>query len=233
MALFLEHQAEGLPELKHSGAPQLFYRWHGSDWSRYPLPVTTVPAGAVLTQKNAYLSIPFSRTEGVAQIETLRNRLVHPLVLSGGKGIKPDAVAVVTPPRVKENSTNRLARRGEAGDCTPSKQILWNALRDCKDAQLYTADIDVVDLGLVYDLRVRGPVVTVIMAMPHRGRPLLGYFIDGSISVHPTLSLPVRERLLKIPGVKQVVVEQTWSPGWSSNRLSNEGRKKLGLDEAN
>jgi metal-sulfur cluster biosynthetic enzyme len=106
-------------------------------------------------------------------------------------------------------------------------------LRDCKDAQLYTADIDVVDLGLVYDLRVRGPVVTVIMAMPHRGRPLLGYFIDGSISVHPTLSLPVRERLLKIPGVKQVVVEQTWSPGWSSNRLSDGGRKKLGLDEAN
>ncbi len=233
MALFLEHQAEGLPELKHSGAPQLFYRWHGSVWSRYPLPVTTVPAGAALTQKNAYLSIPFTPTEGAAQIETLRNRLVHPLVLSGGKGIKSEAVSVVTPPRVRENSTNRLARRGEAGDCTPSKQILWNALRDCKDAQLYTADIDVVDLGLVYDLRVRGPVVTVIMAMPHRGRPLLGYFIDGSISVHPTLSLPVRERLLKIPGVKQVVVEQTWSPGWSSNRLSNEGRKKLGLDEAN
>ena len=102
-------------------------------------------------------------------------------------------------------------------------------MRDCKDAQLYTADTNVVDLGLVYDVRVRGDVVTVVMAMPHRGRPRLGYFTHGSISVHPTVSLPVRERLLKVPGVRQVVVEQTWEPGWSSNQLTNEGRRKLGL----
>jgi len=69
-----------------------------------------------------------------------------------------------------------------------------------------------------------------VMAMPHRGRPLLGYFIDGSISVHPTPSFPVRERLMRIPGVRQVVVKQTWEPGWSSNRLTDVGRKKLGLE---
>ncbi len=68
------------------------------------------------------------------------------------------------------------------------------------------------------------------MAMPHRPRPRLGDFIDGSISGYPTLSVPVRERLLKIPGVRQVVVEQTWEPGWSSNRLTTVGRIKLGLE---
>ena len=125
---------------------------------------------------------------------------------------------------------NRLARPGEADEGTDAKKRIWDALRDCKDAQLYTADINVVDLGLVYDVRIRGDVVTVVMAMPHRGRPLLGYFTDGSISVHPTFSLPVRERLMKVPGVRQVVIEQTWSPGWSSNRLSDTGRVKLGLD---
>jgi metal-sulfur cluster biosynthetic enzyme len=26
-----------------------------------------------------------------------------------------------------------------------------------------------------------------------------------------------------------VLVEQTWDPGWNSNRLTEEGRKKLGL----
>ena len=130
----------------------------------------------------------------------------------------------------KQSSTNRLARPGEAGENSLTKEVIWEALRDCKDAQLYTADINVVDLGLVYDVRVRGDVVTVVMAMPHRGRPLLGYFIHGSISVHPTMSIPVRERLLKIPGVRHVVVEQTWEPGWSSNRLTTMGRKKLGLD---
>jgi metal-sulfur cluster biosynthetic enzyme len=229
MALFLEHQAEGLPELKHTGAPQMFYRWHGSVWSRYPLPVKIVPEGAVLRQKNAYVSIPFLTSDGPSSLETLRRCLVKPLVVSAG--------AVTTEKKVSAANeqqrllTNRLARPGEAGDSPIPKLQIWDALRDCKDAQLYTADISIVELGLIYDVRVRGDVVTVVMAMPHRGRPMIGYFTDGSISVHPTFSLPVRERLMRIKGVKQVVVEQTWEPGWNSNRVTIQGRKKLGLGE--
>jgi metal-sulfur cluster biosynthetic enzyme len=34
---------------------------------------------------------------------------------------------------------------------------------------------------------------------------------------------------MKVPGVRQVVVEQTWEPGWSSNQLTDEGRRKFGL----
>jgi len=230
MALFLEHKAEGLPELKHSGAPTMFYRWHGSVWSRYPLPVKTVPQGAVLQQKNAYLAIPFTATEGKSTIERFRRRIVNPPVVTANPALdfsKPHSSVDSVP---KQDPTSRLARPGEAGDASLPKRMIWEALRDCKDAQLYTADINVVDLGLVYDIRIRGDVVTVVMAMPHRGRPRLGYFIDGSISVHPTMSLPVRERLMKLPGVRQVVVEQTWDPGWSSNRLTNLGRMKLGLE---
>lgn len=228
MALFLEHKAEGLPELKHSGVPQLFYRWHGPVWSRYPLPVKVVPEGAVLQQKNAYVSIPFTLSEGTATLETLRRGMLHPLMVSAAK-TSPKVDSGKSEVATKESPFARLARPGEADDSVISKQLIWDALRDCKDAQLYKADINVVDMGLVYDVRVRNDVITVVMAMPHRGRPLLGYFIDGSISVHPTFSLPVRERLLKLPGVKQVVVKQTWSPGWSSNRLSDAGRIKLGL----
>ncbi|MBI3849908.1 MAG: metal-sulfur cluster assembly factor [Verrucomicrobia bacterium] len=220
IALFLEHKAEGLPELKHSGAPTLSYRWHGQLWSRYPLPGRHVPAGAVLHEKNAYVALPFTTADGPRMIEELRRRLMNPLVASAGevpKGVTAKA------------SPGRLARPGEAGDSPIPKKVLWDALRDCKDAQLYTADINVVDLGLVYDVRVRGDVVTVIMTMPHRGRPRVGYFAHGSISVHPTYSRPVEERLLQVPGVRQVVVEQTWEPVWSSNQLTDEGRRKLGL----
>jgi len=230
VALFLDHQAEGLPELKHTGAPTLYYRWHGSVWSRYPLPVTTVPKGAVLRQKNAYVTIPFTPTEGKATIEKLRHALMNPLAITANTAAdfsKREPPADLSP---KPDPAGRLARPGEAGDAALPKQKIWEALRDCKDAQLYTADVNVVDLGLVYDVRIRGDVVTVVMAMPHRGRPLLGYFIDGSISVHPTPSFPVRERLMRIPGVRQVVVKQTWEPGWSSNRLTDVGRRKLGLE---
>ncbi|MFO1483771.1 MAG: hypothetical protein U1F71_10475 [Verrucomicrobiaceae bacterium] len=216
VALFLEHSAEGLPELKHSGAPQMFYRWHGHVWSRYPLPVKEVPAGAVLRQKNAYAALPFTEAEGPGLLEELRHRLVNPLHASAGE----------LPRHINAKAqANRLARPDEAGDSPISKSALWDALRDCKDEQLYTADINVVDLGLVYDLRVRGDTVELLMAMPHRGRPRLGFFTFGSGGN----SMPVQQRLLKVPGVKKVIVEQTWQPGWNSNRLTDEGRRKFGL----
>ena len=217
VALYLDHRAEGMPELKHSGAPQMFYRWHGHVWSRYPLPVKDVPEGAVLHQKNAYVALPYTETESPAQLEELRHRLVNPLAVSAGE--VPKGVAAKQQP-------GRLARPGEAGDSPIPKQALWDALQDCKDEQLYNADISVVDLGLVHDIRVTGDTVHVVMAMPHRGRPRLGYFTHGSGGN----SKPVEPRLLKVPGVKKVVVEQTWEPGWSSNRLTDEGRRKLGLD---
>lgn len=229
VALFLKHEAEGIPELKHTGAPLMFYRWHGPVWSRYPLPVKTVPKGAVLRQKNAYVSIPFTMPEGAATIEQMRRCMLSPLVITAAGD--PTQLVDANEGKVAQNlRVESLARRGEANDSSISKELIWEALRDCKDAQLYTADINVVDLGLVYDVRVRGDVVTLVMAMPHRGRPLIGYFVEGSISVHPTYSRPVRERLMQIPGVRQVVVEQTWEPHWSSNRLSDVGRAKLGLE---
>ncbi|HAM71924.1 MAG TPA: hypothetical protein DCM86_09805 [Verrucomicrobiales bacterium] len=221
IGLFLEHRAEGLPELKHTGAPMLHYRWHGSVWSRYPLPVTRLPAGATLHQKNAYTVVPYSEPEGRVRIEHLRAQLTQPVVAARVEGDLPTVGAAT--------GTGRLARPGEAGDSPIPKQKLWEALHGCKDAQLYTADIDVVELGLVYDLQVRGDVVKVVLAMPHRGRPLAGYFSHGSISVHPTASLPIREQLMRVPGVGKVIVEQVWSPAWSSNRLTDEGRRKLGL----
>ncbi|MEZ6044691.1 MAG: metal-sulfur cluster assembly factor [Planctomycetaceae bacterium] len=220
MSLFLQHEAEGLPELSHAGAPTLYYRWHGQLWSRYPLSTNKIPAGAVLKQKNAYLSVPFTPEEGSAQIEQTRRAMMHPLELAAGDAL----------PKLGQKQTGRLARAGEGGEQSEMKQAIWNALRDCKDAQLYTADINVVDLGLVYDVRVRGDVVILVMAMPHRGRPLLDYFINGSIEVHPTPSMPVRQRLEQLPGIRQVVVKQTWEPGWSSNRLTDEGRKKMGFE---
>ena len=216
VALFLEHRAEGLPELKHSGSPTLFYRWHGQLWSRYPLPVKQVPAGAVLHQKNAYAALPFTAGDGPRLLEELRHRLVNPLAVSAGEVPKPAAA---------RDCAGRLARPGEAGDSPVPKRVIWDALRECKDEQLYTADINIVDLGLVLDVRVRGDAVHVLMTMPHRGRPRVGYFTFGSGGN----SVPVRQRLLKIPGVRKVIVEQTWEPGWTANNLTRDGRRKLGL----
>jgi metal-sulfur cluster biosynthetic enzyme len=224
--LFLEHTAQGMPEPKHTGAPTMFYKWHGHVWSRYPLPVNELMAGAVLQQKNAYLSGPFSYPQDVGKLETTYAALKHPVVASE---IGLDDLGVDADHR-QPLMTTRLARPGEHGDLTRLKDEVWKALRDSKDAQLYTADINVVDLGLVNDVQLHGETLTLRMSMPHPGRPRLGYFTHGSISVHPTLSVPIRERLLKIPGIKNIQVIQSWHPAWNSLRLSNVGRAKLGLD---
>lgn len=232
IALFLEHSATGIPPLEHTGSPTMFYRWHGAVWSRYPLPLKDVPAGAVLRQKNAYLSIPFTVEDGPRQVERLRRCLLQPLLVSPGEGL-------VFGESAERDGTvsdeGRLARPGEGGGMDGEgptvKRQVWAALRDCKDAQLYTADINLVELGLIQDVRLRGDVATIVLSMPHRGRSRPGYFIDGSISVHPTLSVPIRERILQVPGVRQVVVKHTWDPEWNSNRLTPEGRRKLGLPE--
>jgi metal-sulfur cluster biosynthetic enzyme len=216
VAMFLEHRAEDLPELNHALVVNPNYRWHGAQWERYPLPVKHLPAGAVLHQKNAYAVLPFTAEDGPRRIEALRSRLMTPLAASAGD-LDADTAAVEWP--------GRLARPGEAGDSPIPKRALWEALADCKDEQFYKAGISVVDLGLVYDLRVRGETVEVVMAMPHRGRPRVGYFAQGSGGN----STPVRQRLLQVPGVKDVVVKQTWEPGWNSNRLTDAGRRKLGL----
>ncbi len=213
IALYLDHHADNLPELRHGGAPLSFYRWHGPCWSRYPLPGRTVPAGAVLHQRNAYAALYYP-DNGAEIVETMRHRLANPLTASLGEL-----------PAGAKTATGRLARTGEVGDSPISKRAIWEALGDCKDEQLYAANVSVVDLGLIYDVRVRNDTVTVVMAMPHRGRPRVGFFSYGSGGN----SMPVRQRLMKVPGVRRVVVEQTWNPPWSSNMLTDRGRQALSL----
>jgi metal-sulfur cluster biosynthetic enzyme len=65
--------------------------------------------------------------------------------------------------------------------------------------------------------------------MPHRGRPLGTDFAYGSNVVHPTTSKNILTAVYEVPGVRKVIMEQTWYPGWSSNMLTDEGRKKLGI----
>ena len=216
IGLFLEHTADNAPPLKHTGAPTLHYKWHGHVWSRALYQNTTLRAGAVLRQKNAYSTLPFLEVGGRERVEGLRRGLLNPLVASSAS----------LPATIHSSfAAGRLARPGESGDSPISKKALWAALSNCRDEQLYETRPSIVDLGLVYDLRVRGDVVYVLMTMPNRGRPRLGFFSFGSGGN----ASPVRDVLLKVPGVRHVVVEQTWEPSWNSNRLTDEGRRKLGL----
>lgn len=210
VALHLEHAAEGFPGiLHHAGAPVLDYQGHGQLWSRWAVRDDPFfPAGAALTQHNAYLVTPYARAHGAADIEACWQRLRSPVQVLPGE--LPDLPA--------GPSSRPLARPGEAGGSVVSKPAIWAALRECRDDMLYTIDANVVDMGYIYDVRVAGRTIHILMTMPHHGRPKYGYLAE-----------PIRRRLLELPGVEQVVVELTWDPPWSSHHLSEEAWTSLGL----
>ena len=92
---------------------------------------------------------------------------------------------------------------------------LLAALHDVEDAEL---PLDVVDLGLIYDLRYRSEDrrVEVDMTFTAMGCPAMDFMLDD-----------VRTRLLAEAGVEQVDVRVVWDPPWTRSRLSERGAAAL------
>lgn len=209
IALWLEHRAENFDALYHSGAPTLNYQGHGQLWSRWAARNNPqFKAGASLYQKNAYLVTEYPEQGGPEQVQELRQRLRHPLIATESE--LPDL------PPLK--AFGALARAGETQATAPLKREIWQALREVRDGMFYEVDANVVDMGYIYDVRIRGETVYILMTMPHHGRPKYGF-----------LGNPIRERLLQVEGVRQVIVDFTWEPPWNVARLTDAGFKALGL----
>ena len=90
----------------------------------------------------------------------------------------------------------------------------WNLLRTVYDPEL---GLDVVNLGLVYELRVEPPRAYVRMTLTTPGCPL-----------HDSMGDAVRQALSRLPGVEEVEVEITFEPPWTPERLSEKARRLLG-----
>jgi metal-sulfur cluster biosynthetic enzyme len=210
IALWLEHRAENFDALYHCGAPTLNYQGHGQLWSRWAARNNPqFKAGASLHQRNAYLVAPYPEQGGPERVQELRQRLLNPLIATAGE----------RPKDVPAKAGRTLARSGETEDTAPLKRAIWEALREVRDEMFYEVDANVVDMGYIYDVRVRGETVTVLMTMPHRGRPKYGF-----------IGNPIRERLLRLDGVREVVVNFTWEPPWTAARLTEAGRRAMGLN---
>ena len=221
LALWLEHLAEGIGPLERNGLPTLHYFHHGQLWSRYPLGSEPhlLKQGTVLRQRNAYLATPYSDEGFAEKIENVRRQFLNPVT-----------VGVTNIPSINNpQAIGTLAREGETPDYAPLKKQIWQAMRKVLDEQFYHIDSNVVDMGLIYDVRVRDDVVEILMTMPDRGRPIYQFFeYQGGGRITPG----IRERLLMIEGIKDVLVHHTWYPQWTVDRLSRAGRKSLGLDSS-
>jgi metal-sulfur cluster biosynthetic enzyme len=97
-----------------------------------------------------------------------------------------------------------------------SEQEVWNQLRNCYDPEI---PLNIVDLGLIYDVAMEGSRIDVKMTLTAPGCHMGGQ-IAGD----------VQSKLLALDQVEEANVELVWDPPWHQSMISVEGRRKLGLD---
>jgi metal-sulfur cluster biosynthetic enzyme len=97
----------------------------------------------------------------------------------------------------------------------PSQNDLLEALRQVEDPEL---GMDVVDLGLVYEVEIEGSKVKIIYSLTSMGCPA-GPLIAGDM-----------ERVsLEVPGVEDVEMELVFDPPWTPDKMSEDAKFILGF----
>ena len=97
----------------------------------------------------------------------------------------------------------------------PTKEDVVEALRAVEDPEL---GMDIVELGLLYDVEVEGPKVKVIHTLTSMGCP-----------VGPMIQENVDQIVRAMPEVEDVEVELTWDPPWSPEKMSDDAKFILGF----
>ena len=99
----------------------------------------------------------------------------------------------------------------------PTEADVYEVLRECYDPEM---PVNIVDLGLVYNVEIKGGVITVEMTLTAPG-----------CSLGATITQDIQDRLLGIPGCDDAIVEVVWDPPWTPHKMSPEARKQLGIDD--
>jgi len=129
--------------------------------------------------------------------------------------------------RVAGNDADAIGRpieaskpAGPSADAGDLERQVWDTLKGCYDPEI---PVNIVDLGLVYDLRVAerpngASAVSVKMTLTAQGCGMGG-----------TIAADAQQRIEMLPGVEEARVEIVWDPPWSPQMISAEGREKLGI----
>ena len=96
-----------------------------------------------------------------------------------------------------------------------TKEEVREALRQVEDPEL---GMDIVDLGLLYDVEVEDGKVKVIHTLTSMGCP-----------VGPMIQEQIHQVASTVPGVDEVEVELTWDPPWTPEKMSEDAKFILGF----
>ena len=96
-----------------------------------------------------------------------------------------------------------------------NEEIARSALRQVKDPEL---EMNIVELGLVYDVEIEDGAVHVRMTLTSPGCP-----------AGPMITNDAYRVLRALEGVKDVNIEIVWEPYWTPERIDPKVRALLGL----
>ena len=96
-----------------------------------------------------------------------------------------------------------------------TQQDVLKALEAVTDPEL---GLNIVEMGLIYDVKVENDEVYVKMTLSARACPLHGSILNGAENV-----------IKRINDVKAVKVELVWDPPWTPDRIVPETKKRMGF----
>ena len=96
-----------------------------------------------------------------------------------------------------------------------NEEIARNALRQVKDPEL---EMNIIELGLVYDVEIEEGAVRVRMTLTSPGCP-----------AGPMITNDAYRVLRALEGVKDVNIDIVWEPYWTPERIDPKVRALLGL----
>lgn len=97
----------------------------------------------------------------------------------------------------------------------PTESEIREALKSVIDPEL---GINIVDLGLIYDIVINKGAVKVKMTLTTPMCPLGPLIVENA-----------RKAVEGVPGVKDVDIEVTFDPPWTMDRINPEIKERLGL----
>ena len=98
----------------------------------------------------------------------------------------------------------------------PTTEEVYDQLKQVYDPEI---PVNIVDLGLVYDVKVEDPKVLITMTLTSQSCPEARTIPDV-----------MRRRCNSLDGVEETDIEIVFEPAWTPHLISDEGRKALGMD---
>ncbi|MDA1127239.1 MAG: metal-sulfur cluster assembly factor [Chloroflexi bacterium] len=100
-------------------------------------------------------------------------------------------------------------------EATVTTEMIYEALKSVYDPEI---PVNVVDLGLVYDVQVTNSDVYVQMTLTFPG-----------CGMGPYIGQQAEWAIQELDGVEEVQIEMVFDPPWSPELISEEARAQLGI----